>query len=154
MDVSIRPYAPDDRDAVLSLAARLTTGTAPWRDPVAVRRTVTAWVAEALDVVDPETGPVWVALDGDAVVGVVHAGTRVHWSGEVDAYVGELVVAPTHERTGTGRRLMSRAEGWARERGHTRLTLETGATNTAARSFYAALGYVTEEVVLTRDLGG
>ena len=94
-----------------------------------------------------------VALDGDAVVGLVHDGTRVHWSGEVDAYVGELV-APTHERTGTGRRLMARAEAWAREQGHTRLTLETGATNTAARSFYAALGYVTEEVVLTRDLGG
>lgn len=86
------------------------------------------------------------------MVGFVHAGTRRHWAGEVDAYVGELVVAEEVAGQGLGRQLMAVAEDWARGRGHTRLTLETGAGNGDARRFYERLGYVTEEVVLTRDL--
>lgn len=71
MDVQVTAYAPSDREAVLALAGRLTTGVAP---------------------------------------------------------------------------------GGARGRGHTRLTLEPGAGSGDARRFYERLGYVTEEVVLTRDL--
>lgn len=48
--------------------------------------------------------------------------------------------------------LMVAAEEWARSSGLTRLTLETGARNVAARAFYRALGYDLEEVVLSRDL--
>ncbi|WP_151526669.1 GNAT family N-acetyltransferase [Serinicoccus kebangsaanensis] len=152
MDIIISDCAAGDHAAVLALADRLTEGTAPWRDADAVARTVREWVREALAGAEPGSAPVWVAREQDRVVGFVHAGTRTHWSGEVDAYISELVVAETHTGAGIGRRLVARAEDWAREHGHTRVTLETGQHNERARALYAQLGYVTEEVVLTREL--
>lgn len=47
---------------------------------------------------------------------------------------------------------MAAAEQWAIERGLTRMALETGAANAGARAFSARLGYVEEEVRLTRRL--
>jgi GNAT superfamily N-acetyltransferase len=48
--------------------------------------------------------------------------------------------------------LLAAAEAWAGRCGLERLTLETGAANTAARAFYAAAGYHEEDVRLTKDL--
>lgn len=96
--------------------------------------------------------PVRPVRRGDhGVVGVVTVSTRPHFSGEVDAYIGEFVVAEGHERQGVGRRLVA-AGAWALQRGHCRVTLETGAANTAARAFYASLGYLEEDIRLTRTL--
>lgn len=156
MDIEVSPCRQEDERAVLALADRLTVGVAPWRDAAAVARTVRSWVADALtdalSAAGRSTSPVWVARAGGEVVGFVHVGTREHWAGGVDAYVGELVVTEDLAGHGVGRLLMERAEDWAREQGHTRLTLETGHGNVGAREFYARLGYVTEEVVLSRDL--
>lgn len=149
---TIRRYEPRDARAVLAMADRLTVGVAPWRDAGAVRTAVRGWVSGALSG-DPITGdPVWVAeLDG-AVVGFVHAGERTHFSGERDGYVGELVVAEPAARRGIGRALLAAAEDWAAGRGLRRLSLETGAANTTARAFYAALGYQEEDVRLSRSI--
>lgn len=61
-------------------------------------------------------------------------------------------MAPLWSGRGVGGALMRTVEDWARSAGHDRLTLETGAANHGARAFYAAAGYVAEEVVLTRSL--
>ena len=45
---------------------------------------------------------------------------------------------------------MAAAEAWGAGRGLRCLTLETGAANQPARSFYAALGYLPEDVRLTK----
>lgn len=57
-----------------------------------------------------------------------------HFTGQVDAYVGELVVSAPYERRGIGRALMARAELWAGDCGLEHLTIETGAANVAART--------------------
>ncbi len=69
-----------------------------------------------------------------------------------DAYVGELLVARSAEGRGVGRALMARAEQWGREQGHAYLTVETGAANARARAFYTGLGYLDEDVRLTKPL--
>ena len=84
--------------------------------------------------------------------GFVTVTLREHWSGGTDGYLGELVVAPDAEGDGVGRALVERAEQWAHDRGAARLGLETGAANTAARAFYAALGFEEEDVRLSRAL--
>jgi ribosomal protein S18 acetylase RimI-like enzyme len=89
---------------------------------------------------------------GDQVVGVVHAAEREHFTGQVDAYVGELVTAPGRERRGIGRALTAAAEAWGAARGLAYLTLRTGAANEKARAFYAALGYLEEDVRLTKRI--
>jgi ribosomal protein S18 acetylase RimI-like enzyme len=47
---------------------------------------------------------------------------------------------------------MLAAEEWARRQRLTCVTLHTGAANTRARAFYAALGYEEEDVRLTKRL--
>ena len=94
----------------------------------------------------------WVAQAGEEVVGLVTAAERRHFTGEVDAYVGELVVDVDHERRGVGTLLLNAVEEWARRRGLRHLTLETGAGNAPARAFYARSGYREEDVRLTKGL--
>lgn len=151
--VQIRAYTPADRDDLMALAPRLTEGVAPWRDPDAVLGAVREWIAAAADNADEPDHATYVAVDGDQVVGMVAVTQRTHFSGQVDAYVGELITAPGHERRGIARRLMAAAEGWGAGRGLSFLTLETGAANHTARSFYAALGYQEEDVKLTKAIG-
>jgi GNAT superfamily N-acetyltransferase len=84
------------------------------------------------------------------VVSVAH---HENFTGERQAYLGELAVIEEAEGHGIGRALVDAAEQWARERGHTLLVLDTGAANTRARHFYANLGYQEESVRLVKPLG-
>ena len=149
--MEIRRCGAHDGDAVRALASRLTTGVAPWRDHNAVHTAVCAWVDAALAGHDDQR-PVFVAESAGHVVGFVAAGTRNHWAGDTDAYIGELAVATEHTARGVGRALVTAVESWARDAGYARITLETGALNHGARAFYHQLGYTDEEVVLTRPL--
>lgn len=146
-------YRPEDRSAVVDLAPRLMVGVAPWRDREGVASAVDAWVVGSVDRHDAERNPVFVAVDDDgSVIGFVSVGSRVHWSGETDAYVGELAVIERVEGRGVGSALMDAAEAWGRNHGLSRLTLETGAANTVARQFYRSRGYQDEDVRLSVEL--
>jgi ribosomal protein S18 acetylase RimI-like enzyme len=85
-------------------------------------------------------------------VGFAAAQLERHFAGPLDAYLGELVVHRDAEGRGAGRKLVAAVEHWARAAGARFVTLETGAANTRARGFYAALGYAEEQVRLTRRL--
>ncbi|TQS45899.1 GNAT family N-acetyltransferase [Cryptosporangium phraense] len=150
--VLVRQYRPSDRDAVLLLAPRLQIGVASWRDPTAVGSAVAGWIEESLDHSADADRAVQVAVASDEIVGVVTTGQRQHFTGEVDAYVGELVVKAGSERRGIGTLLLRAAEQWALGRGLRRLTLETGAANSSARAFYSRGGYQEEDVRLTKAL--
>ncbi len=149
--VTVTAYHPDDREAVLALAPRLAAGVAPWRPTEGVRSAVRTWFEESLDAAGEERA-VFVARLAGEVVGMVAVEEQRHWSGDLDAYVGELATAEGHEGRGVGRALLTRAETWARDRGLTRITLETGAANDRARAFYSARGYRDEEIRLTHLL--
>jgi GNAT superfamily N-acetyltransferase len=143
----VRDYRPDDRDAVLSLATRLTIGVATWRDPAAVAAAVRGWVMNSIT-----DAAVFVAHDDHTVVGFVTVAERRHFTGAIDAYVGELVTAEEAEGRGVGRALLTRAEDWAREQGYVRISLETGAGNRRALRFYEHLGWQPEDVRLSKPL--
>ncbi len=81
--------------------------------------------------------------------GVISVSRSRHFSGEEDAYIGELAVAQNVDRGGVGSRLVTAARPWAKERGLRCLTLHTGAANATARTFYEALGFRDEDVRLT-----
>ena len=152
MEISIRAYCEADRAAVLALAPRLTEGVAPWRRPDAVAAAVVGWVEH--DLVDAaEPGRVVLVADVDgAVAGFAAGEERSHWSGDLDLYVGELVVSADKAGSGVGRALVEAMTAWASERGIGRLTLETGAANRAALAFYERLGFEPEDVRLTRRI--
>jgi len=113
----IRAAEDSDRDLLLELAERLQEGVAPWRDPQEVRRAVIDWVGESLaDLSDADRAAFVAERDGE-VVGFVCASERSHFTGEVDTYIGELVVARSAEGSGVGRALVGVAEDWGRARG-------------------------------------
>ncbi|SEM16222.1 GNAT family N-acetyltransferase [Streptacidiphilus jiangxiensis] len=147
LDLVIRPAGPDDRAAVLALAPRLTEGVAPWRDQEAALRTARGWLSGSLD-----DGAMFVAEGAGEVLGVVSVAVQTHWTGDRDAYIGELAVAPVAARRGIGRALVAIVRSWAVQRGLANVTLQTGAANDSARAFYAALGFAEEEVRLTLPL--
>lgn len=149
--VTVARYSPDDREAVLALAPRLCIGVAPWRPADGVRAAVREWFEESVDAAGDDQA-VFVARVDDEVAGMVAVTEQRHWSGDLDAYVGELATVEHLEGHGIGRALLVAAEEWARARGLAQIILETGAANTRARGFYGTLGYLDEEVRLTRVL--
>jgi len=147
--VHVRPARPGDHAAVLGLAGRLTEGVAPWRDPAGVATAVRGWVEQALATTGADDRAILVAERDGRVVGFVTVAEQQHWSGGLDAYVGELAVGRDAEGRGVGRALVDRARAWAAGRGLSRLALATGAANAEARSFYAGQGFEEEDVRLT-----
>jgi ribosomal protein S18 acetylase RimI-like enzyme len=148
--IEVRPFINADRDAVLNLVHRLTIGVAPWRDDLAVAAAVRGWIEKSIA---PEgDGATFVAVAGHAVVGFVSVASSEHFTGECDAYIGELAVDAAFEGRGAGRRLIAAAEQWARQAGFRCITLDTGAANSRARRFYGRLGYGEEDVKLTKVL--
>lgn len=150
--VEIRPVQPGEHAQVLALAPRLAEGVAAWRDPQPVLRAVRGWVESSLDAASQPDHAVYVAIADGRVAGVVTVCERAHFTGQVDAYVGELAVDSNLERRGIGTRLMNAAEAWAACRGLAFLTLETGAANEPARAFYAERGYQEEGIRLTKAI--
>lgn len=153
---AIRVYdGARDRDQVLALVGRLTEGVAAWRDRDRWRTVSRGWVEDSMAAAGGDDQQVFVVVpegDVERVAGFVSVGSKKHFTGDVDAYVGELVVAASAEGSGAGSALMAAAEAWARARGHARLTLDTGAANVRARAFYGRLGFLDEDVKLTKTL--
>lgn len=67
------------------------------------------------------------------------------WSGELDAYLEELYVVPGLRGRGIGRTLLESAMETARGAGATRMDLNTGETDTAARALYKSVGFTNRE---------
>ena len=155
MDESpVRRAREGDFHEILALGYRLAEGAASWRPESQFEQAARAWLQDSLSAMCPDH-PGWVVEDEDtrAIVGVASAELRTHFTGQVDCYMGELVVGPTHEGRGIGRRLVETVEAWAKQMNAPHVTLETGAANHRARRFYKGLGYLEEEVRLTKVLG-
>jgi GNAT superfamily N-acetyltransferase len=95
---------------------------------------------DLVDLVAPR-GTFLVATRGGAGLGCV--GVRALADG--DAEVKRLFVSSRARGLGLGRRLLTRAEDWARARGARRLVLDTHGALTAARGLYLAAGFAEVE---------
>ena len=147
----IRPYREDDRQALLRLAGRLTVGIAPWRSDAGMRAAAQTWVETSIAKIGPE-GAVFVAEHDGEVVGFGSVLRELAFTGEMQAYIGELAVALGAEGKGIGRALLAAIERWALEQGLPLLVLDTGAANTRGLRFYARSGFQEESVRLTKVL--
>lgn len=145
-DFHIRPVREEDRRALLELSPRLTIGAAPWRDPARFSAAARGWIESSLASAHEAGHAVLIALLDGRVAGLVSLVERRHFTGEMDAYIGELVTDEALEGRGAGRALITAAERWAAGRGLSRITLDTGAGNSRARRFYEWIGFEEEEI--------
>lgn len=148
----IRPYVPADREFVLSLAPRLMIGMPAWREPAAWLETVQKWLTGSIEQHGQNT-TVFIAEDEQGErLGFATVSHDSHFTGEPQAYIGELATGEAAEGRGVGKALAEACEGWAREQGYRIISLATGAANERAIGFYRHLGYVAEDVKLIKLL--
>jgi ribosomal protein S18 acetylase RimI-like enzyme len=127
----IRPFAPDDTEAVVALWERVGL-TRPWNDP---RKDI----ARKLRV---QRELFLVAVEGTRLVGTVMAGYDGH-----RGWVNYLAVDVDCRRRGLGRQLMSDAEAGLRSLGCPKINLQVRAENREALAFYERLGFTRDAVV-------
>jgi ribosomal protein S18 acetylase RimI-like enzyme len=92
-----------------------------------------------------ETGEIFVLLGGEGPDGIALMCIRQIFTGEPDAYLQELYVAPEERGQGLGRTLLDAAMELARERGATHFELTTSTDDTEARSLYESAGFTNRE---------
>jgi GNAT superfamily N-acetyltransferase len=91
---------------------------------------------------EPERGGIWIALSGDAPVGV--AVTATTWTlehGGLAVWLDELYVVPSARRRGVGAALLHEVRTDALERGARSLELEVDAEHARAENLYRRSGF-------------
>jgi GNAT superfamily N-acetyltransferase len=150
--IRVRPYVSADREFVLSLAPRLAIGIAPWRDPQKMIVTARDWITGSIEQHGQKT-MVFVAEDEQGErLGFATVSHNTHFTGEGQAYIGELATSEAAEGRGVGKALAQACEQWARDQGYRILSLATGAANERALGFYRHMGYLDEDVTLVKLL--
>lgn len=150
--IRVRPYISTDREYILSLAPRLAIGIPPWRDPQKMIVTAQGWITESIEQHGKKT-TVFVAEDEHGErLGFATVSHSTHFTGEGQAYIGELVTDESAQGRGVGKALAQACEQWAREQGYRILSLATGAANLRALGFYRHMGYQDEDVTLIKLL--
>jgi GNAT superfamily N-acetyltransferase len=98
---------------------------------------------------------IYVACRAGEVVGWIHVTETRHLSVEPRAEIGGLVVASQVRSLGIGRRLVARAEAWARVRGLATVLVRSRESRERAHRFYLREGYqrVKISAVFTKQLG-
>jgi GNAT superfamily N-acetyltransferase len=148
----VRRATNADRGFLDALAPRLTIGIPPWRDPAVMLATVRRWLADGLARMGADA-TIFVAEAPDGTpAGAATIARSAHFTGVLQAELGELAVVAEVEGQGAASALLAACEAWAREQGLAFVSLGTGALNTRARAFYGRHGYGEEDVRLTKAL--
>ncbi|MCG8351784.1 MAG: GNAT family N-acetyltransferase [Chloroflexales bacterium] len=150
--IRVRPYLSADRAFVLGLAPRLTIGMPSWRDPHMCITAVQDWIIGSIDQHGQQTMVFVAEDDHDERLGFATVTHQNHFTGERQAYIGELATSEAAEGRGVGQILLHACEQWARDQGYRILALTTGAANDRALGFYRHLGYRDEDVKLVKIL--
>jgi GNAT superfamily N-acetyltransferase len=91
-------------------------------------------------------GTIVVLLAGDGPDGLSQFRfMRSVWSEGLDVYLEELYVVPPRRGEGIGRALLEATMATAREGGATRIDLNTGEADMAARALYESTGFTNRE---------
>ena len=108
--IRVRPYVFADREFVLGLAPRLAIGIAPWRDPQKMIVTAQGWITESIET-DGTKSRVFVAEDEHGErLGFATVSHSTHFTGDGQAYIGELATKETVEGRGVGKALAQACE--------------------------------------------
>ena len=142
-DVAITPAAPSDAAMIADLTGELGYEVTPGE----IERRLTSILG------DPDHG-VFVARDGDDLVGVIHVGGVKRLEACFFAELGGLVVSESVRRQGVGRRLVDAALKWSRERGYQTLRVRTNVLRPEAPLFYESLGFtrVKDQMVFAQKI--
>jgi GNAT superfamily N-acetyltransferase len=150
--IRVRPYIPTDREFALSLAPRLAIGIPSWRDQQKMIVAAQGCIIGSIEQHGKKTMAFVAENEQGERLGFATVSHSTHFTGEGQAYIGELVTCEEAEKHGVGKALAQACEQWAREQGYRILSLATGAANERALGFYRHMGYLNEDVTLVKLL--
>lgn len=150
--IRVRPYVAEDREFVLGLAPRLAIGIPPWRDREKMIETAQGWITGSIEQHGKDTMVFVAENEQGKRLGFATVSHSTHFTGEGQAYIGELATSEEAEGLGAGKALAQACEQWGREQGYRILSLATGAANENALGFYRHIGFLEEDVKLVRLL--
>ena len=75
------------------------------------------------------------------------------FTGRLRAHLLDIFVAAPYREQGLARRLIVKAEDWARKQGFQCIGLSVADHNVEAKRLYKALGYETEALRMSKQLG-
>ena len=129
--LTIRPFRPDDEDAVIELWHRCKL-VVPWNDPHEDIATKLAFQPELFFV--------------GAVDGKVIASVMVGYEGH-RGWINYLAVDPDYQRQGIGRQMMAKAEAVLCDMGCPKINLQIRESNTGVIQFYEKIGFSSDHVI-------
>lgn len=138
--MAIRPYSPEDEDAVVALWDDAGLLVNPLNDP---RQDIALCLSSG-------HGTLLLEEEDGEIIGAVMVGHDGH-----RGWVYYLGTATGKRHAGVGRRLMAACEEWLKQRGLPKLQLMVRNSNTRAIGFYQRCGYLCEPTaVMSRRLDG
>lgn len=158
-ELAIRPFGPDDAEAVAALFVAVNRELAPAGGEDAFERYIALSLAEEMGRLEAyyreRGGSFHVAMLENELAGMF--GLEPAEPGEVE--LRRMYVASKFRRSGIAREMLARAEEFARGLGAARLVLSTSELQQAALGFYRRADYVLvrEEVAETasnKTIGG
>ena len=141
--ITIRRAEPGDAQALVELAGDVGGEDGAWLLTSAEWRSITDERRYLRAVRRHPDAAVYLAEDGDAVVGRLSLARDVHPASAHVADLG-LMVAATHRRRGVGRGLLDQAVAWAESAGVRKLELHVFPWNEPAIALYDAYGFERE----------
>lgn len=131
--MNLRPYQPDDRNAVLNLWERCGMITSDERGGADADLTRKRQVQPELFLVGEQ---------GSEIIATGMAGYDGH-----RGHLYYLAVCPQHQRQGYGRQIVTHVQALLRENGCHRLTLYVSCDNLKVEGFYQRLGFARNHVI-------
>jgi len=151
--IEIRRATPEDETIVIELVGRLVEfGPPPWRDPAQMVRVDRQKIAAALRA-GGDDPLIMLATIEDAVAGFVHVHSLTdHYNDQPHGHVSDIVVAPTFEGMGVGRRLLEVAREWAIAKEFRWLTIAVFGANRRALAIYQQAGFKADILRMVQPL--
>jgi RimJ/RimL family protein N-acetyltransferase len=143
--IEVRPAEPGDAPDLVALSAAVATEPGGWLLTTDASRAVADERRYLRAVRRHPDAAVFVAVDGDEVVGRLSVARDPHPASAHVADLG-LVVAADHRRRGIGRLLLDQSVAWARAAGVRKLELHVFPWNEPAIRLYERYGFLREGV--------
>jgi GNAT superfamily N-acetyltransferase len=137
----------EDIDAMADLLYELFTLESDFKPQRAKQLTALRWILD-----HPAHGRLFVARDGDQVVGMANALISISTAeGGPVLILEDVILAASHRGNGHGRHLVEHVLRWAKDEGMSRVTLLADKDNAAALAFYDRLGFEESAMVVRRS---